>query len=138
MMKIKVLGGTLVAAVIVSAAFSHCARPSGRMATAPAVHSTLLSESAAKELLNTTEQHREWVNLQVGSTGVRVFVAYPWRSDRAPSVVVTTKGESASVWSRGVALELAREGYIAVVPDFLSGMAPNGGDADSFASPAAI
>jgi carboxymethylenebutenolidase len=74
----------------------------------------------------------------VGSAGVRVFVAYPWRSDRAPSVVVTTKGQSASIWSRGEALQLALEGYIAVVPDLLSGMAPDGGDSDSFAGPQAI
>jgi len=137
-MKLKVLAGTLAAAVIAGAAFYWAVKPSTQIATAPAMHSTVLSESAAKHLLNTTEQHREWVNLQVGSAGVRIFVAYPWRSDRAPSVLVTTKGESASVWSRGVALELALEGYIAVVPDLLSGMASNGGDADSFANPQAI
>src|SRR5262249_30574851 len=45
---------------------------------------------------------------------------------------------SADEWSRGQALQLALEGYITVVPDLLSGMAPNGGDSDSFASPEAI
>ena len=142
-MKLKVLVGTLAVAVIVGMSFYYAAKPASQTAAAQvasgsSVHSTVLSESAAKELLNNTQQHREWVSLQVGSAGVRVFVAYPWRSDRAPSVVVTTKGQSASVWSRGAALQLALEGYIAVVPDLLSGMAPHGGDSDSFASPEAI
>src|SRR5580692_1265107 len=128
-MKPKLLIGTLAVGVLASAMFYWAGKPSGQAASAtPSVHSTVLSESAAKELLNNTQQHREWVNLEVGSAGVRVFVAYPWRSDRAPSVIVTTKGQSASIQTRGAALELAQEGYIAVVPDLLSGMAPNGGD----------
>ena len=109
-----------------------------RGARTVAIHSSLLTESAAKQLLNSTTQHREWVNLAVAPGGMRVFVAYPGRSDRAPAVVVSAQGQSASVLLRGVALELASEGYIAIVPDLLSGMAPNGGDADSFAGPDAI
>jgi carboxymethylenebutenolidase len=145
-MKLKVLAGTLAVSVIAGAAFYQAAqfaeglsvRAASRYTSTGPACSTVLSESVAKELLNNTQQHREWVSLQVGDHGVRVFVAYPWRSDRAPSVVVTTKGQSASVWSRGAALQLALEGYIVVVPDLLSGMAPNGGDADSFASPETI
>ncbi len=143
-MKVRVLAETLTLAAVAGGAFYWGAEPVAQhlskiaASRASAVHSAVLSESAAKELLNHTQQHREWVSLQVGAAGVRVFVAYPWRSDLAPSVVVTTKGQSASVWSRGQALELALEGYIAVVPDVLSGMAPNGGDSDSFASPEAI
>jgi carboxymethylenebutenolidase len=137
-MKFRVLLGTLAVATIAGTASYWAVKPSGQAVAAAPVRSTVLTESAAKELLNNTQQHREWVSLQVGSRGVRVFVAYPWRSDRAPSVVVTAKGQSASVWTRGAALELALEGYIAVVPDLLSGMAPNGGDADSFASTQAI
>jgi carboxymethylenebutenolidase len=141
-MKIRVLAETLALAAVAGGAFYWGAEPFGHHLSSnidtPPVKSAVLTESAAKELLNNTQQHREWVSLQVGSAGVRVFVAYPWRSDRAPSVVVTAKGQSASVWSRGEALQLALEGYIAVVPDLLSGMAPNGGDSDSFASPQAI
>jgi carboxymethylenebutenolidase len=138
-MKLKVLIGTLAVAVLAGTSFYWAAMKHPQVASATsAVHSTVLTETAAKELLNNTQQHREWVSLQVGSAGVRVFVAYPWRSDRAPSIVVTTKGQSASVWTRGAALQLALEGYIAVVPDLLSGVAPNGGDSDSFASSQAI
>ena len=139
-MKPKILIGTLAVAAAVGTAFYWMPKPAARPSqdASSSVHSTVLSEDAAKALLNNTQQHREWVSLQVGSQGVRVFVAYPWRSDRAPAVVVTAKGQSASVWTRGAALQLALEGYITVVPDLLSGMAPNGGDSDSFASPEAI
>jgi carboxymethylenebutenolidase len=140
-MKIKVLAGTLAIAAVAGTAFYWAAMGATPMVSASSalsVKSAVLSESAAKALLNNTQQHREWVSLQVGSAGVRVFVAYPWRSDRAPSVVLTTQGQSASPWSRGQALQLALEGYIAVVPDVLSGKAPNGGDSDSFSSPEAV
>ena len=52
--------------------------------------------------------------------------------------MVTEKRNSASYWIREVADQLAGEGFIAVVPDVLSGAAPNGGDADSFPNAAAI
>ena len=127
---------TFLAAALIAAAAGSIGIYRG--ARTVAIHSSLLTESAAKQLLNSTTQHREWVNLAVAPGGMRVFVAYPGRSDRAPAVVVSAQGQSASVLLRGVALELASEGYIAIVPDLLSGMAPNGGDADSFAGPDAI
>ena len=89
-------------------------------------------ESQAKHLLNTTHRHREWVNLPVGSSGMRVFTVYPERADNAPVILITSRQQSASLLMRAIAVRLADEGYIAVVPDILSGRAPNGGDADSF------
>ena len=129
----KAILAVLIAAAVSVVIYIHHAAPT------VAIHSSLPTESSAKHLLNSTTQHREWVSLpQAAPGGMRVFVAYPGRSDRAPVIVVTARGQSASVWLRGVALELASEGYIAIVPDLLSGMAPNGGDADSFDGPAAI
>ena len=92
-------------------------------------------ESQAKHLLNTTHRHREWVNLPVGSSGMRVFTVYPERADNAPVILITSRQQSASLLMRAIAVRLADEGYIAVVPDILSGRAPNGGDADSFRNP---
>jgi carboxymethylenebutenolidase len=105
---------------------------------AVAMHSSLPSVTMAKEVLNSTRHHREWVNVPFDSTGLRVFIVYPWRSDKAPVVVVSDTRQGASDWIRAVADQVATEGYIAVVPDMLSGLAPNGGDADSFSSPEAI
>jgi carboxymethylenebutenolidase len=137
MNKTILAAGLAVAAAAVAIAVHYEARAGGSPAP-DAIHSSLPTLASARHLVNSTTQHREWVNLPLAPAGMRVFVAYPQRSDRAPAVIVTGKGQSASVWLRGVALELASEGYIAVVPDLLSGMATNGGDADSFAGPEAI
>src|SRR5581483_268904 len=102
------------------------------------IHSTLPTASAAKNLLNTTHRHREWVNLPVGDSVLRVFIVYPERSDKAPVVLLTAKNEGASDWIRAVGDQVAAEGFIAAVPDLLSGMGPNGGDSESFADPAAL
>ena len=91
-------------------------------------------ETEAKQILNHTQRHREWVSLPVGSAGMRVFTVYPERSDNGPAILITSKHQSASAWMRATAVRLADEGYIAVVPDVLSGLAPNGGDEDSFAT----
>ena len=98
----------------------------------------LPSEEDARQTLNSTERHREWVSLPVGAASVRVFVAYPGRMNAAPVVVMTARNESASARIRAMALRMADQGYIAVVPDFLSGMAPHGGDSDSFADDHAV
>lgn len=81
--------------------------------------------------------HREWVNVPVGSTGILAFVVHPVRSDKAPVVVITQKDHGATKWIRAVSEEIAADGFIAVVPEVLTGLGPNGGDSDSFASPAA-
>src|SRR5207248_400055 len=41
-------------------------------------------------------------------------------------------------WVRAVGTEIVNQGYITVVPDLLSGVGPNGGGTDSFASREAI
>jgi len=71
------------------------------------------------------------VNLPVVASGLRVYTVYPERADKAPAIVVTANSQSASAWLRAAAVRLADQGYIAVVPDILSGMAANGGDSDS-------
>jgi carboxymethylenebutenolidase len=103
-----------------------------------AARNSLPGEAEAKLILNATTLHREWVNLPVGKSGMRVFIVYPYRSDSAPAVVVTAKQESASAWLRAMAIRAAEAGFIALVPDLLSGLAPNGGDSDSFTGPSAI
>ena len=95
------------------------------------VHSALPSESAAKAILNATHRHREWVRVRAGAAVVRGFLVYPERPDTAPVVVVTGKEEGASGWVRSVAGQLAADGFLAAVPDVLSGMGPHGGDTAS-------
>jgi carboxymethylenebutenolidase len=64
--------------------------------------------------------------------GLTSVCGLPQRADNAPVVLLTARGQSVSAWLRAVAIRAADQGYIAVVPDLLSGMAPNHGDSDSF------
>ena len=102
---------------------------------APVVmHSILPTEAAAKALLNSTHRHREWVSV----ANTRAFIVYPERSDKAPVVVLSAGKQGASDWIRAVADQAAAEGFIAVVPDVLSGLGPHGGDSNDFANPDAV
>lgn len=83
--------------------------------------------------LNASPRHGEWVRYDAGSGDmVEAWVAYPERSDAAPVVVVIHEIGGLSDWIRGVADQLAAEGYIAIAPDMLSGKGPAGGGTRSF------
>lgn len=56
-----------------------------------------------------------------GTDSLRAWVVYPQRRDKAPVVVVLHEIFGLSTWIRGVADQLAAEGYIAIAPDLLSG-----------------
>ena len=55
------------------------------------------------------------------SDSVRAWVVYPQRSTKAPVVVVVQEIYGLSTWLRGVADQLAADGYIAIAPDLLTG-----------------
>jgi carboxymethylenebutenolidase len=62
---------------------------------------------------------------------VRAWVVYPERRDRAPVVVVVHEIFGLTGWIRGVADQLAADGYVAIAPDLLSGkQVPTGPDGD--------
>jgi carboxymethylenebutenolidase len=76
--------------------------------------------------------HGEWVWIRNGSDSVRAYVAYPERKTRAPAVIVIHEIFGLTDWEPTVVDKLAKEGYVAVVPDLLSskyGRSP--ADADS-------
>ena len=87
---------------------------------------------AAAGQLKTSPRHGEWVDIKNGSgPAIKSFVVYPERKDQAPVVIVIHEIFGLSDWVRGVADQLAKEGFIAIAPDFLSGKGPNGGGTDS-------
>jgi carboxymethylenebutenolidase len=90
------------------------------------------AESAAKALVD-SPRHGEWVDLELKGTDtkLRTWVVYPERSDKAPVVIVIHEIFGLTDWVRGVADRLAGEGFIAVAPDLLSGMGPDGGGTES-------
>jgi len=94
------------------------------------------SESQAKAALEKSPRHGEYVDVKLpgGGTPIRTWVVYPERKDKAPVVLLIHEIYGLSDWLRGVADQLAREGFIAVAPDLTSGMGPGGGGTESAAS----
>ena len=66
-----------------------------------------------------------------GGAAIRTWISYPERSDKAGVVIVIHEVFGLSDWIRSVADQLAREGFIAVAPDLVSGKGPNGGGTES-------
>ncbi len=87
------------------------------------------TEETAPNTLNASPRHGEWVNVALPGSDVPIstWVVYPERSDSAPVVLVIHEIYGLTDWIRGVADQFAAEGFIAVAPDLLSGMGPDGG-----------
>jgi carboxymethylenebutenolidase len=92
------------------------------------------SEETAKERLEHSPRHGEFVTVDAGGTPVRVWVVYPERKDKAPVIVVIHEIFGLTDWIRAGADQLAADGFIALAPDLLSGKGPNGGGTDAFPS----
>ena len=71
------------------------------------------------------------------SDSVRAWVVYPERRTKAPVVVVVHEIFGLSSWVRGVADQLAADGFIAIAPDLLTGKVPPVPGTDTVASQAA-
>jgi carboxymethylenebutenolidase len=114
------------------------AAPAPATAPAPAPRDENLppGEEQAKAALEKSSRHGEWVDVKLpsGGTPVRAWVVYPERKDKAGVVIVIHEIFGLSDWIRGVADQLAREGFIAIAPDLISGLGPNGGGTDSVPS----
>lgn len=83
-------------------------------------------EEAAKSALESSPRHGEWVDIPYsGDTRIRSFVVYPERPDSAGTVIVIHEIYGLTDWIRAVGDRLAAEGFIAVVPDLLSGVGPD-------------
>ena len=86
----------------------------------------------ARARLDGSPRHGEWMKYDAGSgDSVTAWIVYPERSDTAPVVLVIHEIFGLSDWIRGVADQLAAEGFIAIAPDLLSGKGPGGGGTDS-------
>lgn len=92
------------------------------------------SEETAQKVLAASPRHGEWVEIGLPGEQVklRTWVVYPERSGKAPVVLVIHEIFGMTDWVRAVADQVAAEGFIAVAPDLLSGMGPNGGGTESF------
>ena len=112
--------------------------PQAAAAPAPAPRDENLppGEAQAKAALEKSPRHGEWVDIKLpsGGTPIRSWVVYPERKDEAGVVIVIHEIYGLTDWIRSIADQLAKEGFIAVAPDLISGLGPNGGGTDSVAS----
>lgn len=78
------------------------------------------AEGAAARI-QSSPRHGEWVVVRTSPTdSVMSWVVYPERSTKAPVVVVVHEIFGLSTWIRGVADQLAADGFIAIAPDLLT------------------
>ncbi|MFN5153072.1 MAG: dienelactone hydrolase family protein [Gemmatimonadota bacterium] len=120
---IVALSGVLIAA--------RSAQPPAR-AIAPGA-----AEAAAR--LQSSPRHAEWAMIataQGSKDSIAAWVVYPEVRKNAPVVVVIHEIFGLTAWVRGVADQLAADGFIAIAPDLLS-MERGGATTDSLAWDAA-
>jgi carboxymethylenebutenolidase len=86
----------------------------------------------ARARLEKSSRHREWVTVKHDGRAVETFVVYPESKDKRPVVLVIHEIFGMTDWVQDLADQVAEAGYIAVAPDLLSGMAPNGGRSSDF------
>jgi len=93
-------------------------------------------EQVAKQTLDSSPRHGEYVDIPwaQGKAPLRTWIMYPERKDKAGVVLIIHEIFGLSDWIRSVADQLAREGFIAVAPDLISGLGPGGGGTDSVPS----
>ena len=84
------------------------------------------SNNSAPARLKASPRHSEWVKIawEAGSAdSIMAWVVYPASPNsraKAPVVVVVHEIFGLSTWVRGVADQVAADGFIAIAPDFLS------------------
>jgi len=86
----------------------------------------------AKAKLEKSPRHREWVTVKHDGRSVETFVVYPESKAKTPVVLVIHEIFGMTDWVQDLADQIAEAGYIAVAPDLLSGMGPNGGRSFDF------
>ena len=87
----------------------------------------------ARQNVEKSPRHREWVSVTHGGRAVQTFVVYPESKAKTPAVLIIHEIFGQTDWVQDVADQVAAAGYIAIAPDLLSGMGPNGGGTSSLA-----
>lgn len=93
---------------------------------------SLNAQDFVQDRLENSPRHHEWVTVKSKTRSVRCFVVYPEIKKKSIAVLVIHENKGLTDWVRGVTDQLAEAGYLAIAPDLLSGMGPEGGDTSSF------
>jgi carboxymethylenebutenolidase len=118
-----IFGLLLIAASPLGACKSEAAADRAAQSAAP---------TARDSTLDSVTTHGEWVKIKRDNQTIRAYVAYPERGSKAPAVIVIHEIYGLTDWEPTVADRLAKEGFVAILPDLLSskhGTTPS--DADS-------
>lgn len=86
----------------------------------------------AKQRADKSPRHQEWVKVKNGTREVNCFLVFPEVKNKATAVIVIHEIFGMSDWVRSLTDQLAEAGYIAIAPDLLSGMGPNGAGSSAF------
>jgi len=82
---------------------------------------SVFAQDWAKERLNKSPRHGEWVDIKSGDRAIKAFVVYPESKNKTPVVLVIHEIFGLTDWVRGICDQLAENGVIAIAPDLLSG-----------------
>jgi carboxymethylenebutenolidase len=99
-----------------------------------------VTQEWAKQRLARSPRHQEWVKIKYNPAGgkaereVSAFVVYPEVKTKSTAVVVIHEIFGMSDWVQSLTDQLAEAGYVAIAPDLLSGMGPNGGGTSEVAT----
>jgi carboxymethylenebutenolidase len=88
---------------------------------------SLRGQDWARQAVDKSPRRHEWVSVKHDGRSVESFLAYPQAREKAPAIVVIHEIFGMTDWVEDVADEFAEAGYLAIAPDLLSGMGPNGG-----------
>lgn len=104
-----------------------------KLASAFALAVALVSaQDWARERVEKSPRHREWASVKHDGRSVETFVVYPESRGKTPVVLIIHEIFGLTDWVQDLADQVAAAGYIAVAPDLLSGMGPNGGRTPDF------
>src|SRR5579864_146461 len=97
-----------------------------------ALAQSLVAQDWAKDKVEKSPRHREWVTVKHDGRSVETYVVYPESKNKTPVIVVIHEIFGMTDWVQDVADQFAAAGYIALAPDLLSGMAPGGKGTSGF------
>src|SRR5262245_55252263 len=109
-MRNSLIVATLFSLLLPAAALANADSPADSLKKAANLPA---SELTAKTALETTPRHGELVDVPLsGGTPIRTWISYPEKSQKAGVVIVIHEIYGLTDWIRGVADQLAAEGFI--------------------------
>ena len=94
-----------------------------------------VAADSIKDELEKSPRHGEWVKITAADEHViNAFIVFPEVKEPATAIIVIHEIFGLTDWIRVVADRLAADGFVAICPDLLTGLGPDGGGTDSFDS----